>query len=334
MLHLLEQYKPELLKLFLKWELSLREADVALLLLSDFTSNKEIADKLNISPITVRNHLDKVYKKSSCKNKNQLLVTVLHHFLKQTSELNMFYRQPRVLVVDDEEHICEIIETSLTALGASVDTTSNPNDVEKMLRYRPYDFVICDIKMPGQNGQQIIKKVKKLYHVWPKFIVITGYSEYLPEELYDLGAISFVTKPFSIESIYKTIISHFVDDLSIKDNSVFEDDLSCTLSEPFNLPIEHFGLGGVFLPMSHDKLISEEYEPKKLIRFYLNSPLDASKTCECVGEIMWRRSNSEQLHSGLGIKIVNGECFKDSKYINFVMDNNIYSFIPLGRKPA
>jgi len=334
MLHLLEQYKPELIKLFLKWDLSSREIDVAILLLSVFTSNKEIADKLNISPITVRNHLDKVYKKSGCKNKNQLLVTVLHHFLKQTSELNMFYRQPRVLVVDDEEHICEIMKTSLTNLGALVDTTSSSNEVEKMLRYRPYDFVICDINMPGQNGQQIIKKVKKLYHVWPKFIVISGYSEYLPEELYDLGAISFVTKPFSIENIYNTIIYHFVNDQTHNEQKIVEEDLSCSLIEPIKIPVEYFGLGGVFLPMPHEQLVAEEFEPKKMIRFNLNSPLDPNTICECVGEIMWRRSDSLQLHSGLGIKIVYGKCFKDTKYINFIMDNNIYSFIPLGRKSA
>jgi DNA-binding NarL/FixJ family response regulator len=146
-----------------QWGLSDREAQIVELFLKDITSTKDISKELGISPITVRNHLEKIYKKSGCKNKSTLIVYILQKYMEDNSNLSLFYRSPRVLVVDDEDHICEALELSLDDKGIKVHTTTNPLEVESLIKMHQFDFIICDIKMPGLNGHELVKKLKETH---------------------------------------------------------------------------------------------------------------------------------------------------------------------------
>lgn len=328
---LLEHFKDDILKLLESWELSSRETEIAHLILQDKTSTKEIAEELEISPITVRNHLEKIYKKSNCKNKNQFIVTILHHFLQHNRNISMFYKEPRILVVDDEQYICDILKTSLGDVRAKVMTTTNAEEVAKLIRNVNFDFIITDMKMPGLNGQQLIKQIKSQHHQWPKVIVITGYSEYLPEELYNIGAVSFVTKPFTPENIYKIILENYVDENSALGHHSVDEETSVVLPGTHILKRNAIGIGGLFLPLSYETVTTQNLEPGTIVSFDFSVEDFGNKTHKCVGEVLWRRSSDNNgLVPGIGVKVLHCPFFNEDVFSNYLIQHDISSFIPLG----
>ncbi len=81
----------------------------------------------------------------------------------------------KVLVVDDEEDIRDILEFHINSQGWCVDVASSPIDALKMLKSRDYFMLITDLAMPKMNGYELIKEVKELY---PSLFcsVITGFG--------------------------------------------------------------------------------------------------------------------------------------------------------------
>ena len=78
-----------------------------------------------------------------------------------------------VLVIDDQSHICTIIEHFLTAEGHTSDLAENGKVGMQLAELNAYDLVITDIVMPEQDGLEVIMGFKKLYpHV--KIIAMTG----------------------------------------------------------------------------------------------------------------------------------------------------------------
>jgi two-component system NtrC family sensor kinase len=66
----------------------------------------------------------------------------------------------RILAVDDEEHILELIRDTLSATGYSVDVTTDGQTALDRLHQTKYDLTLCDLKMPGLNGQQIYERLR------------------------------------------------------------------------------------------------------------------------------------------------------------------------------
>lgn len=67
----------------------------------------------------------------------------------------------RILVIDDEEIICNLLKDTLTDEGYQVETvTDSKEGIEKILRGEPFDILITDIRMPKKDGMQILKEAK------------------------------------------------------------------------------------------------------------------------------------------------------------------------------
>ena len=112
----------------------------------------------------------------------------------------------RILVVDDEPNMLRLLKTILMdKTGYEVDTTNNPLEVEKMLKERPYDLVVTDLKMPLVDGIDLIDIIKKIDAQIP-IIIITAYGTMeTADEAIQKGAYDFITKPFRKENILITI---------------------------------------------------------------------------------------------------------------------------------
>jgi len=112
---------------------------------------------------------------------------------------------PRVLVVDDEPKICEFLEALLHQEGYLVDRALSGAAALKKLGDSQYNLVISDVKMPGMDGFELARHVKKLNEDVP-LIMMTGYST-LRTAVQALreGVDDYVTKPFKIGEMRRAV---------------------------------------------------------------------------------------------------------------------------------
>jgi two-component system nitrogen regulation response regulator NtrX len=112
---------------------------------------------------------------------------------------------PAVLIVDDEEMIIESLEGILSDDGFEVLHAFNGYDALKKIETESPDIVLLDIWMPGMDGIETLKEIKKLYPTMP-VIMITGHGSI--ESAVDAtkaGAFDFLEKPLSIDRVIVTI---------------------------------------------------------------------------------------------------------------------------------
>ena len=109
--------------------------------------------------------------------------------------------QPHILVVDDEESICQLLEVMLTEEGYWVRTATNYDEAMKLFETDQFDVVIADIMMPDVDGLTLLKDVKKVDPEIP-VILITAYASLgSAVEALRYGAFDYITKPFKMDQI-------------------------------------------------------------------------------------------------------------------------------------
>jgi excisionase family DNA binding protein len=108
---------------------------------------------------------------------------------------------PRILVVDDESSIRDLLSKTLALAEYDVDTAPDGRSALERLRLYPYDLLIADLKMPGIDGLSVIREAKRLKSDLP-VIIITGYStETAAIEAVNLGVTGYLTKPFRVPQV-------------------------------------------------------------------------------------------------------------------------------------
>jgi|GEM_PF-1087511 len=122
-------------------------------------------------------------------------------------------RGTRALIVDDSRIAREILTNALTSIDFNVTAVSSGSEalaeLEREDGKKPYEIVFMDWKMPGMNGTESIKAIKKsgkLAHL-PQFIMVTAYGrEEILREAEDAGINSFLIKPVSNSILFDTIM--------------------------------------------------------------------------------------------------------------------------------
>lgn len=121
--------------------------------------------------------------------------------------------QPRLLVVDDDERICEAIIDHLSEEACNsndVDLAHTQEDIIKVIKNNPYDLVILDLKIPADSnggearaeyGLEALQKIKE-NNVGTNVIIITGYGTVENAvEAMKMGAYEFLKKPIDWERL-------------------------------------------------------------------------------------------------------------------------------------
>lgn len=107
----------------------------------------------------------------------------------------------RVLVVDDESSIRELLQKTLALAEYDVDTAPDGRAALERLRLGNYDLLIADLKMPGMDDLTLIREAKRLQPELP-VIIITGFStESSAIEAVNLGVAGYLTKPFRVPQV-------------------------------------------------------------------------------------------------------------------------------------
>jgi excisionase family DNA binding protein len=109
--------------------------------------------------------------------------------------------RPRILIVDDEQAVRELVAKTLTMADYDVDTAADGPSAIDRLKSTDYDLLITDLKMPGMDGLSVIREARQKSAELP-IIIITGYStEASAIEAINLGVCGYLTKPFRLPRV-------------------------------------------------------------------------------------------------------------------------------------
>ena len=107
----------------------------------------------------------------------------------------------RVLVVDDEASIRDLLSKTLALADYEVDTAADASSALDRVRAVSYDLLIADLKMPGMDGMTLVRQAKRVRSELP-VIIITGFStESSAIEALNFGVAGYLTKPFRVPQV-------------------------------------------------------------------------------------------------------------------------------------
>ena len=109
----------------------------------------------------------------------------------------------KILVVDDEEHIAELISYNLASNGYKVIIANNGNDAVKLAVEEKPNLILLDLMIPGKDGYDVCKDIRSNNKIRnTPIIMLTAKSEELDKILgLELGADDYITKPFSVREL-------------------------------------------------------------------------------------------------------------------------------------
>jgi DNA-binding NtrC family response regulator len=114
-------------------------------------------------------------------------------------------KNTRILIVDDQVGMLETFTDILEAKGYHVETAEDGFTAIDKVKQNPFDIIFMDIKMPGINGVQTFREIKKINEK-TRVIMMTAYAvEDLIKEAIEEGAYTVIYKPFNMENVIRTI---------------------------------------------------------------------------------------------------------------------------------
>lgn len=114
----------------------------------------------------------------------------------------------RILVVDDEIDSCEVVADYLGKRGYSVATaTTSEEALSKLLREKP-DLILLDIRMPGMDGIECLRRIKELDKEVLVIMVTCVTDTERAKQALKLGAVDYFTKPLGFSALENAISIH------------------------------------------------------------------------------------------------------------------------------
>ena len=113
----------------------------------------------------------------------------------------------KILIVDDEPNLAQMLITTLQSLGHQAETTASGWEALKKIDAQDYDAIICDLKMPEMDGRQVYHSMQTRYPALVKRLILSSgdtVSEENQKFLRDTGCL-FLPKPFLLEELKRVI---------------------------------------------------------------------------------------------------------------------------------
>ena len=132
----------------------------------------------------------------------------------------------KILIVDDELSIVEVLKVLLERNGHVISTSSDGKDALKKLKEQVFDLLITDIRLPEIDGISLLRRARELQsHL--AVIVITAYARVdNAVEAMKNGAFDYVTKPFKFDELLITVQRALSYELALAENEVLKTTLT------------------------------------------------------------------------------------------------------------
>jgi two-component system response regulator AtoC len=123
---------------------------------------------------------------------------------KKITKDNVF-SQKRLLIIDDEENMRHMLSSMLKKSGYRVYTASNGTEALDMVDQTLYDFILCDLKMPGMSGMEFFEAARD--KLWATTVIMmSAYASIdTAVEAMKKGAYDFISKPFKLDEVLLTL---------------------------------------------------------------------------------------------------------------------------------
>ena len=111
----------------------------------------------------------------------------------------------RILIVEDEAPMCELLTTFFSEKSSQVDTAADGEQALARLEEKDYALVITDIKLPGMSGLELLARIRV---DWPEMavVIMTAFSSISSAvEAMKLGAEDYIGKPFQLDELAITV---------------------------------------------------------------------------------------------------------------------------------
>ena len=114
-------------------------------------------------------------------------------------------RKANILVIEDEQDVCNLLSDVLTNGGHEVETAPNGSQGIEVFEKREFDLVFTDLGMPGMSGWQVAEKVKSINGRVP-VILLTGWDiKQVATENKDNWVDIFIQKPFRMDQVLNVV---------------------------------------------------------------------------------------------------------------------------------
>ncbi len=111
---------------------------------------------------------------------------------------------PTILIVDDDAAVRGMLYDLLSE-KYECNTASMAEEALQYLEVEKYDAILTDLAMPGLTGVELLKRVQQTDQETPVILISGRGTEQDPEDLIELGAFAYVTKPFNLDEIEEVV---------------------------------------------------------------------------------------------------------------------------------
>jgi ActR/RegA family two-component response regulator len=120
-------------------------------------------------------------------------------------EVTVEWERPAVLIVDDEEEICDLICEELAEKDYVCEVSLSAFDALAKMKRNNFDLALVDIKLPGMSGIDLLREAGKCYQM-TAIVMITGVNDVSTAvEAMKLGALDYIVKPFDLNKLEASI---------------------------------------------------------------------------------------------------------------------------------
>ena len=114
---------------------------------------------------------------------------------------------PRILVVDDEAHLRELLEITLIKMGLDVDSAANLEHARELLSQNNYSLILTDMRLPDGSGMELVEEVNTHYRNIPIAVITAFSSADNAVNALKAGAFDYVSKPVALDHLRKLVRS-------------------------------------------------------------------------------------------------------------------------------
>lgn len=212
--------------------------------------------------------------------------------------------QPRrkVLIVDDEPDLREIIGWALERAGYEVCYAGNGKEALALTQVTAVDLILSDVRMPGGSGIELLEETRRRNPHIPVFIFLSGFADISIADAFAMGADEILSKPCDIPVLIERVRRVL---LPKRDQWLVPDLRISAQSFEYSVDVEHvetflrlnLGHGGIFLPCSANfPTVGQPFSFR--LRFASFDPSEL----EGEGRVRWVRTTSGTEAAGIGIE--------------------------------
>lgn len=110
-----------------------------------------------------------------------------------------------ILIVDDEPILRGALRFELEMEGAIVTEAGGGREAIQLVKEKSFHLVLSDVRMADGDGIELLDSIKKLNHMTPVVMLITGFSDLTSEQAYEKGCAGFIAKPFDPEDLVRLV---------------------------------------------------------------------------------------------------------------------------------